>query len=123
MSAPPTADRPRWQTVQALGCAAVIGWTIAYVLCDWGGWHRLTYDQYRGAWSWNTGPTPRIPINYMGIILWGIGGAAVAVVLTLVGLRLWRRPLPSSVLDLGTAWAFTGVGLAGTYYTWSLWPF
>ncbi len=117
------APRPRWQTVQVVGCAAVIGWTLAYVLCDWSGWPRLTFDQYTAAWSWTSGPTPRVPINYMGIILWGMGGGAVAALLALVGLRLWRRPLPPVVLGLASAWALTGVLLAGTYYTWNLWPF
>lgn len=116
-------ERPRWQVVQLVACAAVIGWTIAYALCDWAGWPRYTLDQYRGAWSWESGPTQRVPINYMGMLLWGGGGAVVAGALALIGLRLWPRPVPRAALALAGAWALTGVALAGLYFTWMLWPF
>ena len=117
------APRPRWQTVQVIACAAVIGWTMAYVLCDWSGWPRYTFDPYDGAWLWTRGPTPRVPINYMGGLLWGAGGAAVAMLIAVVGLRLWRRPLPAAALGLAAAWALTGAALAGSYYSWTIWPF
>ena len=122
MSEPDDA-RPRWQEVQVIVCAAVVGWALAYTLCDWGGWPRLTYDQYVGDWWLADGPTQRVPINYMGMLLWGLGGGATGALLALVGLRAWRRPLPSSVLALAGAWAITGVVLAGGYFTWMLWPF
>ncbi|HVV83457.1 MAG TPA: hypothetical protein VHE35_10315 [Kofleriaceae bacterium] len=115
--------RPRWQSVQAIACAAVVGWTLAYALCDWGGWHRLTYDPYLARWTWTSGPTPRVPINYLGGLLWGLGGAVVGASVAALGLRLWRRPLPPTVLGLAAAWALTGVALAGTYYMWTIWPF
>ncbi len=126
--APPTdgavpVARPRWHTVQAIACAAVIGWTLAYALCDWSGWPRLTFDEYRAEWLWTRGPTPRVPINYLGGLLWGAGGALLGVVAAALGLALWRRPLPAAVLGLAAAWAITGVALAGTYYTWTIWPF
>ena len=119
----PAAARPRWQTVQAIACAAVIGWTLAYALCDWSGWPRLTFDEYRSEWLWTSGPTPRLPINYMGGLLWGLGGAALGALTATLALALWRRSLPPAALGLATAWALTGVALAGTYYTWTLWPF
>ena len=100
------APRPRWQTVQVIACAAVIGWTMAYVLCDWSGWPRYTFDPYDGAWLWTRGPTPRVPINYMGGLLWGAGGAAVAMLIAVGGCgcgadrcprrrSAWPRPGPS----------------------------
>ena len=115
--------RPRWQTVQLVACAAVIGWTLAYALCDWSGWHRLTYDPYLARWSWTTGPTPRVPINYMGGLLWGVGGGAVGAALAAGALWSWRRAVPPALLWLAGAWALTGALLTGTYYTWTIWPF
>ncbi len=115
--------RPRWQDVQVIGCAMVIGWALAYALCDWSGWPRLTYDPYVGRWYWAAGPTQSVPINYQGNLLWGVGGGVVAGLAAAAGLAMWRRPLPPALLDLSSVWAVTAVGLAGTYYTWNLWPF
>ena len=115
--------RPAWQAIYALATAAVIGWCLAYGLADWGGWPRLTLDAHTGSWSWVSGPTPRVPINYYGGLLWGTGGAVTAAALAGLGLRLWRRPLPPALIGLLAAWAATAVALAGAYYTWMLWPF
>ncbi len=120
------ADReglPRWQRVYAFATAAVIGGALAYALCDWSGWPRLTLDPYRGGWSWPDGPTRTVPINYYGTLLWGAGGAAVGA--GLAALATWRRgrPLPATILVLLAAWALTAFVLAGGFYTWSLWPF
>jgi len=114
---------PRWQRVFAIATAAVIGWSLAYALADWGGWHRLTYDSHHGSWSWPTGPTPRVPINYYGGLLWGAGGAVVGGAIAALAARAWGRPLPAPVIALLGAWALTGIALTGAYYTWMLWPF
>lgn len=116
-------SHPRAQAVQVVACAAVIGFALAYGLCDWSGWPRLNLDPYLGTWRWERGPTQRVPINYLGNLVWGVGGAAVGAGLAAGALRLWRRSLPSLVLDLAGAWALTAVALAGAYFTWTLWPF
>lgn len=114
---------PRWQRVQAIALAAVIGGALAYALCDWSQWPRLHHDPYDGSWWWRDGPTASIPINYHGTILWGLGGAAVGALGALAATAWWRRPLPRAVERLGAAWALTAVAFAGAYYLWHLWPF
>ncbi len=114
---------PRWQLRYAIACCAIIGWSLAYTLASWGGWTKLFYDPLSRRWWWgDTAATP-IPINYWGLVLWGIGGAAFGVAVAAIAARLWRRPLPGAVQLLLGAWAMTGFAYAGTYYMWTLWPF
>ena len=119
----PEAHAPPWQRVFVIAALAIIGGTIAYGLCDWGGWTRLQHDPYTGAWWWDDGPTHRVAINYYGTILWGLGGAAVGAALGAVATHVYRRALPSSVITILGAWALTGTALGGLYYVWTLWPF
>ena len=42
-------ERPTWQRVHVITTLAVIGGTLAYALCTWGGWTRLQHDPYSGA--------------------------------------------------------------------------
>jgi len=127
MAAPAVTDRddrmPRWQRVYLVALSAVTSGALTYALCDWGHWTRLHFGPYDGAWFWQAGPTASIPINYFGTILWGLGGAAVGALLALVGIAAWRRPVPRSFRQLGTAWSLTACLLTGTYYLWHLWPF
>lgn len=102
---------------------AVIGGTLAYALCTWGGWTRLQLDPYDGRWWWEAGPTQTIAINYYGDLLWGLGGAAVGAALGAAVTSSYRRPLPPSLITLLGAWALTSFVLTGLFYTWSLWPF
>ena len=64
-----------------------------------------------------------MPINYHGDLLWGLGGALVGAAAGALGTALYRRPIAATTLQLLTAWAITGFLFAGTFYTWSLWPF
>jgi hypothetical protein len=114
---------PSWHRAYAIATCAVIGGTLAYALCTWGGWTRLQHDPYRDTWWWQAGPTQAIPINYYGDILWGLGGAAAGALVGAAGMRVWRRPLSSSTVSLLAAWAMTCFVLSGLFYTWSLWPF
>jgi hypothetical protein len=118
-----TEPRPRWQRVYVITTLAVIGGTLAYALCTWGGWTRLQLDPYSGAWWWQDGPTQTVPINYYGDLLWGLGGAALGGGAGALGTALYRRPLSETTLQLLAAWAITGFLFAGLFYTWSLWPF
>jgi hypothetical protein len=123
MDADPAADRPPWQRTYVIAMAAIIGGLIGYGLCDWGGWTRLQHDPYTGAWWWQSGPSQRIPINYYGNLLWGVGGGAVGALFGSVAMRLHRRRVPPAVINLLGAWALTAFALAGLYYVWTLWPF
>lgn len=115
--------RPRWQNAYVIVAIAIIGGTLAYALCDWGGWTRLQHDPYTGDWWWDDGPTHKVAINYYGTILWGLGGAAVGALVASVALRVYRRTLPSPAITVLGAWALTGVAFGALYYAWTLWPF
>ncbi|MEZ4402292.1 MAG: hypothetical protein R3B06_19865 [Kofleriaceae bacterium] len=116
------ASPPRWARTQLVAVAAIIGGALAYALCDWGGWTRLTFDPYLGTWSWRAGATQPVPINYYGNLLWAAGGSAAGAA---IGWGLARVPALArpAARGLGVAWALTAVGLAAFYYLWSLWPF
>ncbi|MBK9031879.1 MAG: hypothetical protein IPL61_11225 [Myxococcales bacterium] len=105
-----------------IAMAAVIGGCLAYALADWGGWPRLTYDPYAARWSWRSGATPTVPINYYGGLIWAGAGAALGAVIGAVVAR-WPGARTARARALALAWALTAFGLAGTYYLWNLWPF
>ena len=113
----------RWQVVYAAVMCSIIGWAVAYVLCDWGGWPRLTYFPYEHEWRMVAGRAGLVPMNYVGTVLWGVGGALVGAALGAGAARLWRRPLPKSAVPLLGLWAMTAFLYGGTYYMWNLWPF
>src|SRR5688500_18178129 len=103
-----TDARPAWQRVYVIATLAVIGGTLAYALCTWGGWTRLQLDPYSGEWWWQAGPTQSIPINYYGDLLWGAGGALAGGAAGALGTALHRRPLSQTTQQLLAAWAITG---------------
>jgi hypothetical protein len=116
------AAEPSWHKAHAAAAVAIVGASLAYALVDWGQWPRLTYDPYRGTWSWPSGPTATVPINYFGGLVWGAAGGMVGAALGLVIARTaWSRTTAARTL-LG-AWAATAATLAGCYYWWNLWPF
>ena len=104
-------------------CAGVVGFSLAYLLCDYGGWPRLTYFPYEGGWGTTSGWPGAIPMNYVGTFLWGLAGALVLAAATVCGCALWRREAPERWLLLAGAWAVSSAGLTGLYFTWNLWPF
>jgi hypothetical protein len=112
---------PRWQRALLLATCAVIGGALAYAACDWGRWPKLTYLPVTGELTLHP-PPGAIAMGYVGMVLWGLGGAACG---TLVGAGLTRlrpHPWPTAALHLVAAWAGTALLLAGLYFTWSLWP-
>jgi len=68
---------PRWQRVYLAACAAVIGFAFTYVLSDFTALPRLTYYPVERAWRVVPYAESPVPMNYYGMIAWGLGGAAV----------------------------------------------
>jgi hypothetical protein len=114
---------PAWQRTYLVACAAVIGFAVAYALCDWAAWPRAVYAPLERSLRLERPPVGRDEISYLGMVAWGAGGALVAVLAALAALHFVRRPLASRWLRLAGAWALTAVLLAGAFHTWSLWPF
>lgn len=112
---------PRWQRAYLIATCAIIGGAFAYAACDWAQWPRLTYLPIREAFTMKAPPTV-VSMAYIGIVAWGLGGAAVGAVVGFVLCATIRKPLPERALQLFGAWAITGILLAGCYYTWNLWP-
>ena len=114
---------PRWQLVYAAATCGVIGWCVAYVLCDALKWPRLTYFPYEGAWAMTSGHGGPATMSYVGIVLWGVGGGSVGAAAGAIATRAWGRPLPARAITLLGAWALTTFAFAGLYVLWNLWPF
>jgi hypothetical protein len=114
---------PRWQLRFAIACCAITGWSLAYALASWSRWPRLFYDPLAHDWYLGDRAASPVPIDYLGLVAWGAGGAAVGAGVALAGSRLWRKALPRTVEVLLGAWALTAFLYAGTYFTWTLWPF
>jgi hypothetical protein len=112
---------PRWQRAYIVAMCAIIGAAFAYTACDWAKWPRLTYHPLTGDVAMRaTGNA--ITINYLGVVAWGLGGAAAGAVVGAVLCALFKKSWPERTLQLFGAWAITGVLLAGSYYTWNLYP-
>ncbi len=114
---------PRWQRAYLAACFAAMGFCVAYVLCDYAEWPRLTYDQYGRSWELVDGRVVGLPSNYVGTVLWGLGGAAVGGAAGWVVGTVRRRALSNAALSLVGAWTVSAFIYGGLYYTWSLWPF
>ena len=114
---------PGWQRVYVAACSGVIGFCLGYVLCDFGAWPRLTYFPYEGQWSLVAGPPGPIPMAYVGTIVWGLAGSALAAAAAYGACRMLRRPISDRWLHLWGAWALASFFYGGLYYTWNLWPF
>jgi hypothetical protein len=112
---------PRWQRVYLAMCAGLLGFCLAYALCDYAAWPRLTYFPYERTWGFTRRPPGRVPMNYVGTVLWGLSGGLVGAALVLGPGRLWRAPVPPRGLALAGGWALTAFTLAGAYFTWHLW--
>lgn len=114
---------PGWQRVYLCVCCAVIGFALAYVLCDYSAWPRLTYFPYERRWDWTAGYPGDIPMAYVGTLLWGLGGAVVGAGVCGAVCALMRGPVSDRWLRLHGAWALASFAYGGMYFTWNLWPF
>lgn len=113
---------PRWQRVYLAACAFVIGYALAYALAQWSRWPRLTYFPLERGWALSSGPASPLPMGYVGLVLWGLGGGVVlAAVAWIAGARLPR--LGDRALRLIAAWTLSAFLVAGAFFTWNLWPF
>jgi hypothetical protein len=112
---------PRWQRAFVIATCALIGAAFAYAACDWGHWPRLTYMPVRGEWAMRAA-SGAVSMTYLGIVAWGVGGAAVGALAGAAVCAVARKPLPDRLLLLLGAWAVTAILLVGGYFTWSLWP-
>jgi len=112
---------PRWQRAYAIAMCALIGGALAYTLCEWAQWPRLTYKPLTGEIVVRS-HVIGVAMTYFGTIAWGLGGAALGALVAAGACAAWKRPAPDRVLRLLGAWAITAILLAGLYFTWTLWP-
>jgi len=118
-----TADAPpmsRAHRAYVIAMCVIIGGAFAYAACDWGQWPHLIYLPLRDQLVMQ--PTNAIAIHYLGLVAWGAGGACTGALVGAVLCRTVPRPWPAHVYQLLGAWAITAILLAGSYFTWSLWP-
>jgi hypothetical protein len=114
---------PRWQIVYAAATCGVIGYCLAYLLCDAFKWPRLAYEPYRGEVVVVGRPMSPSTMTYVGTVLWGVVGGALGAAVGATIARARRRVMSARTVSLLGAWAITAFALAGVYYLWNLWPF
>jgi hypothetical protein len=114
---------PGWQRTYLVACGVIIGFALAYVLCDFSALPRLTYYPYERHWRVVARPAGEVPMFYVGTVLWGLGGAVCGGLLIQGACRFVNRPVAERWLLLAGAWALAAFAYAGLYYTWNLWPF
>ena len=112
---------PRAHRAYVIAMFAVIGGAFAYAAADWGNWPRVTYLPLTGDVVLRA-PAGALAMPYVGTVLWGFGGAACGALAGVIACNLWKRPLPDRVLLVVGTWAIAALVLAGSYFTWSLWP-
>lgn len=112
---------PRVQRAYVIAMCAIIGGAFAYAACEWGQWPRLIYKPLGDGLAFENVSTPT-SILYYGIIVWGIGGAICGALVGAILVRAFDRAWPDRALQLFGAWAITAILLAGSYFTWGLWP-
>jgi len=112
---------PRWQRAFVIAACGLIGGAFAYAACDWGQWPKLTSFPVTGEVGMH-GRANAVAINYLGIVAWGLGGAACGALVGALLCVVVKRTWSDRTLQLFGAWAITAILLAGSYYTWSLWP-
>jgi hypothetical protein len=112
---------PRWQRAFVIATCAVIGGAFAYAACGWGQWPCVAYIPLERTFTLHP-PQGAIAMLYPGIVLWGVGGAAVGAAIGAGLCAAWRRPWPDRALQLLGAWAIAAIVIAGVYYTWTAWP-
>lgn len=115
---------PRYQRVYLAACAMAVGFIGAYCLAEWAALPKLTYFPIEGEWQlWSRPPGP-VPMGYVGMILWGVGGALIAAALAwAITRRVPARALSDGAIRLVAAWTLSAFALGGAFFTWNLWPF
>jgi hypothetical protein len=120
----PVAGEPqrmsRAHRAYVIAMCAIIGGAFAYAACDWGHWPHLVYLPLQERLVMQPGTA--VAMHYVGLVAWGIGGTCCGAVVGALACRVAPRPWPTYVYQLFGAWALTALLLAGSYYTWSLWP-
>ena len=111
---------PRHQRAYVIAMCAIIGASFAYAANVWGQWPRLTYRVLHGDVTFERSSS--ITIEFLGIVLWGIGGLVMGALVGALLSKIFPRTWSDLVLRLFGAWAITAILLAGAYFTWSLWP-
>ena len=114
---------PPWQRRFVIICAGVIGFCLAYATCDYAELPRLAYLPMDHSWTVVSGSAGPAASGYLGTVLWGVAGAALATGLTAAATHLVRRELSARAIDLARAWAVAAFLFAGSYFTWKEWPF
>jgi hypothetical protein len=114
---------PRHQRIYLTACAMVIGFVGAYCLVEWAALPRLTYFPLEGEWQlWSRLPGP-VPMGYVGMILWGLGGALIAAAAVWLVAGRVATTLSDNAVRLVGAWTLSAFALGGGFFTWNLWPF
>jgi hypothetical protein len=103
-----------------IALCAIIGGAFAYAACDWGQWPHLIYLPLSGRVVTSAGSA--VAIHYVGLVAWGAGGACTGAIVGALACRLVPRRWSPRAYRLFGAWALTAIVLAGSYFTWSLWP-
>lgn len=114
---------PSWQRTYLVACGAVIGACLAYAGCDFYGWPRLNYFPLEHRWAMLAEPAGAVGSSYLGLVLWGLGGALVAAAAMGLVTRRLAREVSARWLGLVGAWAVSGVCFSGLYFAWKEWPF
>jgi hypothetical protein len=112
---------PLAQRAYVIATCAIIGGAFAYAAAAWGEWPRLHYLPLSRELTFSSS-VPPTSIVYPGLVLWGLGGTACGALAGAILVRIFPRSWADRTFHLFGAWAITAVVLAGSYYTWSLWP-
>jgi hypothetical protein len=99
-------------------CGALVGWALGVVLPGYGRWPQLGYEPTARTWTWSRAPTPG-SILYYGLLVWGLGFAALGASL---GAVVPPRARTGQAATLSAAWALTAIGISFAYFTFQLWP-
>jgi hypothetical protein len=104
-----------------VGCGALLGFVLAYVLPIYARLPKATYDPLLRRWAWAVSLGP-IPMGYVGQCLWGLIGALVGAGVANVAIAGQRNEPSETVYGLFAAWVLTAIAIVGGYFTWNNWP-
>jgi hypothetical protein len=104
-----------------VGCAAIMGFALAYVLPLYAQLPHHFYDPMARRWVWASSLGP-LPMGYVGQLAWGVGGAALTAALAGLTVTRMRREPSERAYALFAAWSLTALLVAVAYFTWQNWP-